>query len=79
VTQPLYVHVIAEKCCGYRLCNQVCPEVFQLDDMGFATASGDAVPAELADRARAGAAACPEEAIILSDAPVASAGAGSSV
>lgn len=78
MSDALYVHVVAEKCCGYRLCNQVCPEVFHLDDMGFAYTSAGAVPAELAERARAGAAACPEDAVILSDVPLA-AGAESSV
>jgi ferredoxin len=53
------------RCCGYTLCSQVCPEVFELDEDGFAAVALPVVPPELADKARAGAAACPEGAITL--------------
>jgi ferredoxin len=53
------------RCCGYTLCNQMCPEVFELDESGFATIAMPLVPPELAGKARAAADACPEDAIVL--------------
>ncbi|MFC6239573.1 ferredoxin [Longivirga aurantiaca] len=44
------------------------PEVFEVDDYGFASAQGGGeVPAELADKARTAAANCPELAIVISE------------
>jgi ferredoxin len=68
----IYVAVDAGKCCGYRLCAEECPEVFKLDDGGFAYVDDPAVPPGLEERARRGAAACPEDAITVSDEPFAS-------
>jgi ferredoxin len=64
----LYVRV-STKCCGYALCVEICPEVFEADDSGFAHAGSSAVPRELVDRTRESAEMCPEEAIDLSDTP----------
>jgi ferredoxin len=55
------------RCCGYTLCNQECPEVFELDENGFAVVAMTVIPPELAAKARAAAAACPEDAIVLSN------------
>ncbi|HMG41446.1 MAG TPA: ferredoxin [Acidimicrobiales bacterium] len=65
----LYVSVDPAKCCGYTTCADVCPEVFKLDEDGFAHVDDDRVPAGLEDKARAGAAACPEHAIHVGDTP----------
>jgi ferredoxin len=54
------------KCCGYALCAETCPEVYGLDQSGFAVAKMDDVRADLLERAREGAEACPEGAITLS-------------
>ncbi len=65
----LYVAVDLSKCCGYTLCAEVCPEVYKLDDDGFAYVESDRVPLGLEDKAKAGAAACPELAITVSVEP----------
>jgi ferredoxin len=62
------VSVNRNKCCGYGLCAEICPEVFELDDMGFALVTGAAVPQALAGRAREAAETCPEEAITIREA-----------
>ena len=56
-------------CCGYTLCAEECPEVYKLDDMGFAFVEDALVPEGLEDKARKGAAACPEAAIDVSETP----------
>jgi ferredoxin len=60
----LLVTVDRSKCCGYTLCAVEAPDVYSIDDQGFAVGP-ETVPAELEDQARAGAAACPETAIML--------------
>jgi ferredoxin len=60
--------VDSARCCGYTLCNQVCPEVFELDEEGFAVVAIPIVPPELAAKAKEAAAACPEDAIQLTPA-----------
>jgi ferredoxin len=62
--QTLTITVDRSKCCGYTLCAAEGPDVYSIDDGGFAVAP-DSVPAELEDQARRGAAACPDSAIIL--------------
>jgi ferredoxin len=55
------------KCCGYAICAEICPEVYKLDDNGFAVIPDPNVPAELAEAAREGAEACPEDAFIVTE------------
>jgi ferredoxin len=44
------------------------PELFDVDDYGYATAAGDGtVPAELEGKAKLAAANCPEFAVIVED------------
>jgi ferredoxin len=62
--RTLLVTVDRSKCCGYTLCAAEAPDVYSIDDGGFAVAP-ESVSAELEDQARAGAALCPESAIIL--------------
>ena len=62
--QTLTITVDRSKCCGYTLCASEGPDVYSIDDGGYATAP-KSVPAELEDQARRGAAACPDSAIIL--------------
>jgi ferredoxin len=52
-----------EKCCGHARCNDMAPEPFGLDDLGFAATAGFEVPEGQESRARRAAAACPERAI----------------
>jgi ferredoxin len=61
-----FVTIDLKKCCGYTTCADVCPEVYKLDDDGFAYTDDGRVPLGLEDKAQAGADACPEGAIVLS-------------
>jgi ferredoxin len=62
------VQVIREKCQGHNRCFVVAPELFELDDEGYAFASGDGtVPPELEEKARLAAENCPELAITISE------------
>lgn len=56
--------VDAERCQGHNRCYSLAPELFDVDDNGFATAAGDGtVPPELEPKARLAQANCPELAI----------------
>ncbi|MDT5101896.1 MAG: ferredoxin [Mycobacterium sp.] len=65
VTQPtLLVTVDRAKCCGYTLCAAEGPDVYSIDDAGYAVAM-DGVPADLEAQACRGAEACPDGAITV--------------
>jgi ferredoxin len=55
------------RCCGYGLCAQMCPEVYQLDADGLVVLVADTVPEGLEEAAREGAAACPAEALAVEE------------
>ncbi len=58
--------VDATKCEGYGTCADLCPQVFVLDEWGYASVVGDGdVAAGEEEAARAAERACPEKAIIL--------------
>ncbi|KKD06633.1 ferredoxin [Streptomyces sp. WM6386] len=59
------VEVLKGKCCGYTLCNEVCPEVYRIDDDGFVVVPNPEVPSDLEGGAREGAAICPEGALVV--------------
>lgn len=62
------VRVDAEKCQGHNRCYALAPQLFDVDDEGYATAVGDGmVPPELEDKARLAASNCPEYAVIIED------------
>jgi ferredoxin len=63
----LTVVVDRVKCCGYSICAEICPQVYKLDDNGFAYVDDENVPPELAESAREGADACPELAITVTE------------
>ncbi len=56
------VEVDADRCRGHGICLTLCPEVFTLNDDGYAEASAQ-VAVELEDAVRAAEQACPERAI----------------
>jgi ferredoxin len=63
------IQVDTERCTGHALCATYAPDVFVLDDLGFnRTPSTDVAP-DLADQARRGASACPEQAITIEEDP----------
>lgn len=62
------VHVDSERCQGHNRCYAIAPDLFEVDDLGFAHEVGDGtVPAGLEDQARLAVANCPEYAIELTE------------
>ncbi|GAA1839959.1 ferredoxin [Pseudonocardia ailaonensis] len=57
------VHVDPKVCQGHGNCALSAPDLFLIDDEGFAHVENDTVPDGDADRARLGAGGCPERAI----------------
>src|SRR4051812_8782619 len=60
------VSIDTAKCAGHARCNVVAPNVYTLDDEGYARPYDGEVPPGLEREAREGAEACPERAIALS-------------
>lgn len=59
-----------ERCCGYGICMQLCPEVFKADEGGLVYLATDIVPAGLEEEATEAAASCPAQALrVAVDAP----------
>jgi ferredoxin len=62
------VKVDSEKCQGHNRCYSLAPELFEVDDFGYATEVGDGtVPAGQESQARLAAANCPEFAITIEE------------
>jgi ferredoxin len=60
------VHVDPELCQGHNRCTAVAPDLFDIDDDGYASAVGDGtVPAALVEAAELAVDNCPERAIGL--------------
>ena len=52
-----------ERCCGYGICTQLCPEVFKVDGDGLVYLESEIVPAGLEEEATEAAASCPAQAL----------------
>ena len=64
------LRVVIDGCQGHAQCISYCPQVFALDDDGYAFAMQPVVPEEAEHDARAAEAGCPERAIrLVDDAP----------
>ena len=60
------LRVDADRCQGHNRCYSLAPELFDVDDYGYATAAGDGTVApELEQKAKLAAANCPEFAVII--------------
>jgi ferredoxin len=59
----LKIRVDLELCVGHGRCYMLAPEVYDEDDRGHCLLRLEDVPPDLEDRARMGAANCPEGAI----------------
>jgi ferredoxin len=59
------VSVDSAKCSGHARCYGVDPELFPIDDSGYSALQVHEVKPEDEENARAGVAACPENALIL--------------
>ena len=57
------VHVDDQRCRGHGVCTTLCPEVFELNDDGYAEVQVPEVPAGREESARQAIADCPEQAI----------------
>ena len=60
------VSVDPDKCQGHARCWDLCPEVFTIDDDGYASTLVDEVPAELEEKVSTAKRNCPERAIEVS-------------
>ena len=56
-----------ERCQGHNRCHALAPTLFEIDDLGYATAAPGPVDADLESAARLAAANCPEAAIAVQD------------
>lgn len=62
------VRVDPEKCQGHNRCYSLAPELFVVDDYGYASEAEDGVvPPELVEKAKLAQANCPEHAVIIED------------
>jgi ferredoxin len=66
--RPIRIHVDLDRCQGHSRCYALAPEVFDVDDDGFATVliEGD-LPAHLEEKAALAVANCPERAISVEE------------
>ena len=63
------MHVDGDKCQGHNRCYAIAPELFDVDDLGYAHELNDGVvPPGMEEKARLAVANCPEHAIELSQA-----------
>ena len=64
----LKIRVDPDKCQGHSRCKSLAPELFELDQFGYAHEVGDGrVPPELEDKAWLAKSNCPELAIDISE------------
>ncbi|HSP55972.1 MAG TPA: ferredoxin [Dehalococcoidia bacterium] len=62
------IRVETEKCQGHNRCFVVAPELFELDDYGYAHELNDGeVPRDLEEKARLAVQNCPERAIFIDE------------
>jgi ferredoxin len=61
------VHVDPESCQGHLRCIQYAPDVFEVDDLGYASTSAATIPNEREEAVRQAAATCPERAITITE------------
>lgn len=62
------VSVDNNKCQGHARCNAIAPEIFTLDDVGYAdVGQGQQVPDGHEERARQAVLSCPERALTIDD------------
>lgn len=62
------VRVDPERCQGHNRCVVLAPELFDVDDLGFATATTlGAISPALESKAQLAEANCPEHAVVVED------------
>jgi len=66
VSAPLRVHIDRDRCQGHNRCFALAPELFEVDEYGYAKEIGDGfVPPGLEGKARLAVANCPEHAVTI--------------
>lgn len=60
------VNVDSQNCQGHARCHSICPEIFKLDEQGFAIVPNPFVPPEHRDAVNHALVSCPEGAISVS-------------
>ena len=60
-------YVDPDICSGTGICVQICPQVFELSNKGYAVAKVDPVPEDLHDAVQEAKDSCPTGAITVSD------------
>ena len=58
------VIVDEDRCAGHGMCLTLCPQVFELNDDGWAVAEASEIPADLKGPVKDAIANCPEHAIV---------------
>ncbi len=61
------VVVDAERCQGHNRCHALAPVLFDIDDLGYATAPPGDIDPDLETAARLAAANCPEHALVVEE------------
>lgn len=62
------IRVDHDQCQGHNRCSALAPDLFELDDFGYAAAAGDGtVPPGSTELALLAADNCPERAILIED------------
>ena len=56
-----------DKCHGHARCYALCPEIFEIDDLGYSHADHKDVPPEFQAKARLAVDSCPERAISIEE------------
>lgn len=63
------IQVDSDKCEGHNRCYSIAPDLFDVDDYGYATAAGDGVvPEGMEEKAQLAIDNCPEYAITITEA-----------
>ncbi|MBN9618868.1 MAG: ferredoxin [Actinobacteria bacterium] len=65
------VRLLEDTCSGHARCNAIASWLFPVDEAGYSTLKPTTVPASRAAEAREAAVACPEDAIVVLELPVA--------
>jgi ferredoxin len=63
ITAVNLLEVDRNKCCGYGMCAELCPDVFSLDENGFVVANMTEIPEELMESAEEAVYCCPEDVL----------------
>lgn len=65
----MITRVNPQLCQGHKVCNVACPEVFKLDEFGYAyvEAGMESPPEHLWEQVRDAAKQCPEDAIVIEE------------